>query len=666
MKELILKRKSILTAHILMSIFLILLSVITMLYDIDKGWIFLVVSIIFIGASTFIYIRGLKKLYDTMIYNINYYNSVQSELLEEFSVAYAILSENLDIIWTNKAFRRLVKKDKSFHGSISECLPMLIIEELPKKGGSIEYEIEIEDRQIRLQMIRNLPVRHHNADSYTVYLFDETLLKESVRALNEQKPVVALIYIDNYEELMSSIEEVRQSLLLALVERKITKYFIEIDGIVKKLDKDKFFVIFKRHRLDELIASRFEILEDVKTLNIGNEMSVTISMGLGLNEHNLLRASENAGMAMDLALGRGGDQCVIKSNERTTYYGGNSQSVEKRTRVKARVKAHALRELMSNTDQIIIMGHQMTDVDCFGAAMGVYRAALTIQKKASIVINTVSTSIESMIAPFLNNPQYDKDMFLNSESAIERADKNTLLVVVDTNRPSYTDCPELLKLTSHIVVFDHHRQGEDVITNAELSYIEPYASSASEMVAEVLQYFSDFVKLKPSEADCIYAGIVIDTNNFTAKTGARTFEAAAYLKRNGADVIRVRKMFRDEINAYRSRADAISRAEVFLGDFAIGVLKSEGLKSPTIVGAQAANELLNIIGIKASFVLSTYNDRTFISARSIDEVNVQIIMEKMGGGGHLNIAGAQKEKSIDETRKELKELLSSLRDKGEI
>lgn len=666
MKEIVLKRKSILIAHILMCLLAITMSVGLMLYDMDNGGIFLAITLLLIGVVTFIYLRGLKKVYNQMLYNQEYYGGVQAELLDEFSIAYAILDEKMNVVWTNKAFRKLVKKDKSYHGPIEACIPMLSLEDLPKKGTNADLEIEIDDRQMRLQLIKNAPVKNNPMQSYTLYLFDETVLKESLRALDEQKPIVGLVYIDNYEELMSSIEEVRQSLLLALVERKITKYFAQIDGIVKKLDKDKFFVLFKRLQLDELVANRFELLKDVKSVNIGNEMSVTISMGIGMNEYNLLRAGENAGMAMDLALGRGGDQCVVKSDERTTYYGGNSQSVEKHTRVKARVKAHALRELMNNTDQVIIMGHQMTDVDCFGAAMGVYRAAVTIQKKASIVINTISTSIESMIEPFLNNPIYDKDMFLDSAKAIERADRNTLLVVVDTNRPSYTDCPELLGMTSHIVVFDHHRQGEDVIENAELSYIEPYASSASEMVAEVLQYFSDSVKLKPIEADCVYAGIVIDTNNFTAKTGARTFDAAAYLKRNGADLIRVRKLFRDDIASYKSKAEAISTSEIYLDDFAIASCNSDGLKSPTIVGAQTANELLNIVGIKASFVLSEYKQKTFISARSIDEVNVQVIMERLGGGGHLNIAGAQMEKSIEETKAMLKDLLLELREKGEL
>lgn len=667
MKDIILKRKSVLIVHLIMSAFILAVSGLLTYYDLELGLITLVISFVIIVVLTVIYFYGLTKLYSELIYSVDYYGHIQEELLSEFEIAYAILDAKLDIVWTNKLFRKMIKKDKGFHGSILECFPILTGEVLPKKGQTSEFELEMEDRNIRL-VLKNNPAsgKRNDMDSYALYLFDETVLKQSIHELDEQRPVVGLVYIDNYEELMAGIEEVRQSLLLALVERKISKYFGETDGIFKKLDKDKYMVVFRQGALEELTAARFDLLQDVKTVSIGNEIAVTISIGLGLSKTTLIHAAENANMAMDLALGRGGDQCVIKTDEKITYFGGNTQSIEKSTRVKARVKAHALRELMTGKDQILIMGHQMSDVDCFGAAMGVFRAAASVGKKASIVINTISTSIQPMIDSFLNNPMYDEDMFLNSEMAIERVNSNTLVVVVDTNRPNYTECPELLKATTHIVVFDHHRRTEDVIENAELSYIEPYASSASEMIAEVLQYFSESVKLKSIEADCLYAGIVIDTNNFTAKTGARTFEAAAYLKRNGADVIRVRKMFRDELDAYKARAEAISTAEVYFDNYAISICRSDGLKSPTIVGAQAANGLLDINGIKASFVISEFNNRSFISARSIDEVNVQIIMEKLGGGGHLNIAGAQLEHNAAETKQKLINVLDQMLKEGEL
>lgn len=396
-------------------------------------------------------------------------------------------------------------------------------------------------------------------------------------------------------------------------------------------------------------------------------MAVTISIGIGINADSFAHTSEAARIAMELALGRGGDQVVIKEGNNITYFGGKSQMMEKTTRVKARVKAHALKEFMSSKDKIVVMGHKITDVDSFGAAIGIYRAARTLEKKAYIVINNPTSSIRPLMDGFLHSQDYDSRMFVTSHEAKEIVDDNTVVVVVDTNRPSYTECEDLLYMTKTIVVLDHHRQNKDIIQNAVLSYIEPYASSACEMVAEILQYFSDGIRIRNIEADSLYAGIMIDTNNFLTKTGVRTFEAAAFLRRCGADVTRVRKMFREHVEDYRAKGEAIRNAELFRDHFAISVCPSEGLDSPTVVGAQAANELLNIIGVKASFVLTDYRNTIYISARSIDEINVQIVMERLGGGGHLNIAGAQLEHySIAEARDVLKQTLQKMLDEGDI
>ena len=370
-------------------------------------------------------------------------------------------------------------------------------------------------------------------------------------------------------------------------------------------------------------------------------MAVTLSIGIGVNRDCYTENYEYARAAIDLALGRGGDQVVLKEGNEILYYGGKAKQVESKTRVKARVKAQALEEIIESSENVLIMGHSISDVDSFGAGVGIYCAATLLGKKAQIVINDPTSSIRPLMEYFTVEEGYAEDMFVNSEEAIEMVSKSTVVVVVDTNRPSYTECPELLNMTESIVVFDHHRQTSEVIENPILSYIEPYASSACEMVAEVLQYVKDGVKLNSVEADCIYAGILIDTNNFMTKTGVRTFEAAAFLKRSGAEVTRVRKKLRNDMACYKARAEAVRHAEVYRGAFAIAVCPSENVESPTIVGAQAANELLNIIGIKASFVLTEYNRKIYISSRSIDEINVQIIMERLGGGGHLNVAGAQ-------------------------
>ena len=426
-----------------------------------------------------------------------------------------------------------------------------------------------------------------------------------------------------------------------MIDRKVNKYIAGLDGICKKIEKDKFLVIMRKKAVSSLQENRFDLLEDVKTVNIGNEMAVTISIGVGLDGLTYAQNYEFARNAIDLALGRGGDQAVVKTPHNTVYYGGKSQQIEKNTRVKARVKAQALKEIIFSKDKVIVMGHRNADIDSLGAAVGIARIAATLEKKVHIVLSDSGTSLQPFVDMFHNNPDYDDDLIINGQQAIEMVGNNAVLVVVDVNKPSITDCPELLRLCKSIVVFDHHRQGTEVIENATLSYVEAYASSTCEMVSEMLQYIGENIKIKNIEADCMYSGIMIDTNNFMTKTGVRTFEAAAFLRRNGADVMRVRKLFREEAAEYKAKADAVSQAEIYKNAYAISICTSDELPNPTIIGAQAANELLNIKGVKASFILTDYQNQIYVSARSIDEVNVQIIMERLGGGGHINAAGCQ-------------------------
>lgn len=582
------------------------------------------------------------------------YGQIQRRLLRDLELPHALLDDNGKVIWTNIAFEKVVHQEKGYHKSITALFPSITKDKLPGYGGEdeVEFDVDYESgnyiaklKKISLkEMAENSDIIEAKGyDGYLIalYLFDETALKIALREVDNQSLAVGLIYLDNYEEALQSVEEVRRSLLIALIDRKVNKYIAAMDGICKKLEKDKYFVIMRKEAVAQLQESRFDLLEDVKTVNIGNEMAVTISIGVGLGGLSYAQNYEFARNAIDIALGRGGDQAVVKVPENVIYYGGKSQQVEKSTRVKARVKAHALKEIISVKDEVYVMGHRMGDVDSFGASVGIYRIAKTLDKRAHIVLDDVTSSMRPLVELFQNNSDYEEDMIINNAQALEMVGNNAVLVVVDVNKPSITECPDLLKRCKSIVVLDHHRQGTEIIENATLSYIEAYASSACEMVSEVLQYISDNLKLRSEEADCMYSGIMIDTSNFMTKTGVRTFEAAAYLRRNGADVTRVRKMFRDNAAEYKAKADAVSQAEIYRNSYAISVCQSEGLESPTVVGAQAANELLNIRGIKASFVLTLYNEVVYVSARSIDEVNVQIIMERMGGGGHLNIAGTQ-------------------------
>ena len=640
------------------------------------------VLVYFLIAITVFYLKRHKIASELVHYAMDY-GQVQKQLLKELALPYAILDVEGRMQWGNDAFLEIINEKKTVRKSITNIFPEITEDKLPAREKDESIHITYNQREYRV-LLRKMIAPSFDEDFHwssedavniwssknaliAMYLYDETEIISLMKANKEQRLITGLLYIDNYEEALETIDEVRRSLLTALVDRKINKYMQGIDAVIKKLEKDKYFFVFQQKYLHHLQSNKFSILEEVRGVNIGNEMSVTISIGLGVNADTYIEGYEYARAAMDLALARGGDQAVVKDQDKIAYYGGKSIQMEKSTRVKARVKAHAFREFVEAKDKIVIMGHKIGDVDSLGAAIGVYRIAKTFNKKAHIVINEVTTSLRPMLNRFVGNPDYEEGMFLKNEQVKEIVDINTLLVIVDVNRPSYTECKELLDYTKTVVIFDHHRQTNEAIDTAVLSYIEPYASSTSEMIAEILQYIGGNLRLKPVEADALYAGIMIDTNNFLTKTGVRTFEAAAFLRRSGADVTRIRKLFRSEMIDFKTKADAVRNTEIYQGYFAITVCASSEVDSPTILGAQVANELLNINGIKASFVLTEYSNQIYISARSIDEANVQIIMEKLGGGGHLSVAGTQlKNQTIEEAITLLKATLDKMIEEGEL
>lgn len=646
--------KKYLQTSIYLGILLILVNITIYFVDYRAGLILTGFAVLYFIIVILLMLYNKPVIMNELISFATQYGQIQRRLLRDLELPHALLDESGRIIWTNIAFERAVHQEKGYHKSITSLFPTITKERLPGDVDEIEMSVCYEECEYVAKM-KKIPLKEmalnsdiiadedYNGYLIAVYLFDETALKIALQEVDDQSLSVGMIYLDNYEEALESVEEVRRSLLIALIERKINKYIAGLDGICKKIEKDKFLVIMRKKAIISLQENRFDLLEDVKTVNIGNEMAVTISIGIGLDGLTYAQNYEFARNAIDLALGRGGDQAVVKMPNNTVYYGGKSQQVEKNTRVKARVKAHALKEIISGKDKVIVMGHRNADIDSFGAAVGVARIATTLERKVHIVLSDCTSSLQPFIEMFRDNPDYDDDFIINGQQAIEMVGNNAVLVVVDVNKPSITDCPELLRLCKSIVVFDHHRQGTEVIENATLSYVEAYASSTCEMVSEILQYIGENVKIKNIEADSMYSGIMIDTNNFMTKTGVRTFEAAAFLRRNGADVMRVRKLFREDATDYKAKADAVSQAEIYKNAYAISVCTSDEVQSPTVVGAQAANELLNIKGVKASFILTEYQNLIYVSARSIDEVNVQIIMERLGGGGHMNMAGCQME-----------------------
>ena len=605
------------------------------------------------------------------------YGQVQHRLIQELVLPYALLDLRGGVLWMNDEFAGIAGKDLNFHKNIAAIFPEITNAKLPGRDPRTEVTVVKGENTYRAAMqklVMKELIDMENGDQdpeknsvIAIYLFDETELSELIEDRDNNRIVCGMLCLDNYEEALESVDELRKSLLLALIERKINKYFTDVDGICRKTEKDKYFFIIRKKALDDLEAKKFSILEDVKTVNVGNEISMTISIGIAFGSHYFIQNAEAARGAIELALGRGGDQVVVKEGYKTRYFGGKTESVEKYTRVKARVKAHALKEIISSKNEVFIMGHKIPDVDALGAAVGIYRCSRTIDKPAAIVMDNPPDSIRPMVEGFKSNPDYGEHMFISTREVKERINSGTVVVVVDTNKPNYTECEDLLRRTNAIVVLDHHRQGREVIQNAVLSYIEPYASSACEMVAEVVQYFDEALKIRPLEADAMYAGIMVDTSNFLTRTGVRTFEAAAYLRRNGADVTRIRKMFRDNMEDIQAKSRAIAEAEIFADCFAISECKSDGLKSPTVVAAQTANELLSVVGVKASFVLTEYNQMIYISARAIDEINVQLIMERLGGGGHLNIAGAQlPDTTMAEAMALLKKTILQMQEEGDI
>lgn len=660
---------------IYLGIFLIPLTAWLCISDVQAGCILGIILalyfLIVIGVYYYSKNRYLQELVDFAMD----YTQVQKKLIKEMEIPNTLVDRTGKVLWSNDAMREIFNDVKVKY--IMDIFPEISKENLQfeedesKKPcinlaySSRNYRIEFN----RINVDEEFSTENSKNEDYliSVYMFDETEIKRLAKENVDQKMVAGLIYIDNYDDALESVEDVRKSLLIALIERKINKYFSAYDAVVKRLEKDKYFLVIKQKYLSILQSNKFSILDEVKGVNIGNEMAVTISIGLGVNGEEYIQNCDYSRTAIDLALGRGGDQAVVKDGEKIYFYGGKSKQVEKNTRVKARVKAHALRELLESKDKVIIMGHKIGDIDSLGSAIGVYIAAKSIGKPAYIVINEITTSIRPMLTLFKDNDDYEEDMFINSGEAIERVTYNTAVVVVDVSRPSYVECPEILNKAKDIVVLDHHRRSSDTIENASLSYIEPYASSASEMVAEILQYFTDGIKIKPVEAEAMYGGIMIDTNNFSKKTGVRTFEAAAFLRKCGADVTNVRKLFRDSFDDYKAKASAISSAEAFEKVYAIAVCPSEGIDSPTVLGAQISNELLNINGVKASFVLTEHNNKIYISARSMGDISVQLIMEKLGGGGHLDTAGAQLENvSMYEAKNILKKLIKDMENEKEI
>ncbi len=578
------------------------------------------------------------------------------DLTEEFDSAtkHAILNLPIPLVmvevsgtisWYNPKFAEVINKKGLLNKNINEIIPNFNIDSIMNSEEEMSIEASVDERNYRvLYNVVKSNKNTSNKQKYIIMLYwiDITNFSNLIKKYNNEKINLALVQIDNYDEVKNSTDETNRPIVLAEIDRKINTLAYRINGLIRKYENDKYIIIFENKYLELLEAKKFDILDDIREVKQGNTIPATLSIGVGVSGKNPANLYELARAAMDIALGRGGDQVVVKKTDNLSFYGGKSKAVEKRTKVKARVIAHALRQLIDQSDRIFIMGHKIADMDSFGASIGVHRAAMNRDKEAYIVLNEVNPSIQNVYNRMIElQPEY-LEHIISDEEAEQLVTEGSLCIVVDNHRPNYVEAPKLLELIDKVVLIDHHRRGVSFIDEPILTYLEPYASSTCELVTEILYYMSDKLDLERFEAEALLAGISVDTKNFTFKTGVRTFEAASLLRRAGADTTSVRQLFQDDLQTFIAKAEVVKNARIIEDAIAISTLDKGGL-DVILVAAQAADDLLNIMGITASFVLAVDEGLIRISARSLGDINVQLILERLGGGGHLTTAGAQLE-----------------------
>ena len=572
-----------------------------------------------------------------------------------------ILETDGNIIWRSSKFiTEFMNIDiNSYISDIIIDIKNEIEKNKEKKIKSLTREIKIGKKNYKIQceFVKTKKSERKKVAEYMMilYFIDETEKYKLQEENENKKTCVGIIMVDNYEEVMQRVDTEQRTQLMAKVESSMYDWVNETNGILLKEDRDTYVYIFEQRNLEKIKEDKFTILDTIKNLVRKDKIQLTLSIAISNEGENEKEVYKSAQSAMDVILGRGGDQAVIRENGKYQFFGGKVEEVEKRTKVKARIVAHALEELISECENVIIMGHTNPDIDAMGSALGVYRIAKELGKETNILTNFNGVSIKSFIA---NIQEEYKDVLIDKETAFTKINKETLLVVVDTHKKSYVECPELLEKTSKIVIIDHHRRSADFIEQSILTFQEVYASSAAELVTELIQYTQKEVELSTTEAEALYAGIMMDTKNFTFKTGVRTFEAAAYLRRCGVDIIKVKKWFQSDLESYNKIAEIVKKSEIVYDTIAISSYEEQG-KDTSLICAKAADELLTIGNITASFVLGTIENKICISGRSIGDINVQLILEKLGGGGHITLAGAQLENvSMEDAKKELMEKIN--------
>ncbi|SCY62087.1 DHH family phosphoesterase [Alkaliphilus peptidifermentans] len=600
------------------------------------------------------YIEGLSSDID----------SATKQAILNLPIPLTIIEFDGTITWYNSKFPEIVEKKDLLEKNIQDIIEQFNLKDVLQNKKENINEVNINGRYYKvLYNIIKLSKNHDSNYIIMLYWIERTDYLVIRDKYEDEKSVIGLIQVDNFDEVMQSTEEAIRPMIIAEIDQRLTIWASKINGLIRKYATDKFIVVFENQHLEKLENKKFEILDEIREINLGNKIPITLSIGIGLDGENPQQSGDYANAAKDLALGRGGDQTAVKRSDKISFYGGKTKAVEKRTKVKARVIAYALKQLMEQADSIYVMGHKTSDLDALGAAMGIYRAARNLNKEVYVVLGGSNPSIEVLYDRIMEQDQYRKSI-ITCEEARMRMDKNSLLIVVDTHRPNFTECPDLLNITENIVVIDHHRRGTEFIENTVLNYHETYVSSTCELVTEILFYMEDKINIEQIEAEALLAGISVDTKNFTFKTGVRTFEAASLLRRAGADTTIVKQLFQDDFDTIVARAEIVKNATITRN--AVAISTCSDIKNIQLVAAQAADELLSIRGITVSFVLGKKSDGIIISGRSMGDVNVQLILEKLGGGGHLTVAGAQLEGyTLEEAKNQLEKAIEEYFEEGE-
>lgn len=573
-----------------------------------------------------------------------------------------IVGSEGDILWYNQNFTSILKGEDILGKNIGGMIKEFNLRQALDGKESVFRYAKLRGRyyHIYINIVDTSESSHDKL--LLLYFYDVTDIFETVENIQSNKENVMLIEVDNFDDVVKTIDEDKRPLTIAEIERTIHSYAQSLNAMVRKYDENKYILSVQSKYIEREMEKKFDILDAIREINMGNKLAVTLSIGVGRGGETPLENENYAVSAKELALGRGGDQVIVKNEEKLLFYGGKTKEVEKRTKVRARVIAHALVDLINESSKVFIMGHINPDIDCLGAAVGLNRAVRLLEKECFIIFELTNNSVKPILEKIKNEEDYE-GVFIHSRECIEEVDENSLLILVDVHSRGYVQNINVVDKFKKIVIIDHHRKSADFIDGSLLSYIEPYASSTSELVTEMLQYMIDKPKVKPIEAEALLAGIFVDTKHFCFKTGVRTFEAASFLRRLGADTIDVKKFFTDDLENYLKRAEIIKSVKVF-NNIAIAVCPKE--IEDTVLAAQAADELLNITGIQASFVFVKIKEEIFISGRSLGDVNVQLILESLGGGGHMTMAGAKlKLITIDEALEKLKDAIGKYIMEGE-